>query len=100
MVDVVSFRNGALVDQLGRPAAVAARFTPSVIGGGLRLDSTDVSIRLGRLKMRIPAPFAPRIRLVEEHTGDRQRVSLTVMAPFVGIIYEYSGHFSYSVAPE
>lgn len=100
MRDEVSFRGGTLVDRLGNPAAVAARFRATVVDGTLELDSTSVAVRFGNIKLQLPRALAPRIRLSERRENGYQRISLTVLAPLIGVIYKYSGHFTYSVVPE
>ncbi|MFD5215878.1 DUF4166 domain-containing protein [Microbacterium sp. NPDC058345] len=100
MRDVVSARaNGTVVDQLGEPPIVAAAFRVSVEGGALRLHSTAVGIRLGRLRVRMPKAIAPVIRLREsfDDAARRQRVELSVDVPGLGRVYEYDGTFAYRV---
>jgi len=89
--------HGMLVDRLGEPPVLAAAFDADVDAGSLRLRSTALGIRLGGLRIRLPKPVAPVIRLcesIDESTG-RQRVELTVDAPLLGRIYEYDGTFTY-----
>lgn len=99
---VVVTTGGVLADELGEPGTVRAAFDLSVEGGRLLLRSTAVGLRIGRLRIRIPAPLAPRIRLTEgvvPATG-RQRVEVTIDLPLLGRIYEYAGEFSYRVEEE
>lgn len=84
-----------LVDALGERGRLEARLRAAPVDGRLELTSTATALRIGRT--RIPIPFAPRVRLVEERDGDRQRVTLTLTAPLVGRIYEYGGAFTYRV---
>ena len=84
-----------LVDALGTKRRLEARLDAAPVQGRLELRSTGTALRLGRL--RIPIPFAPRVRLVERRDGDRQRVELTLTAPIVGRIYEYAGSFDYRI---
>ncbi|AZS47949.1 MULTISPECIES: DUF4166 domain-containing protein [Microbacterium] len=92
-------RHGRVVDELGEPGLVAACFDVEVHQGALHLVSRAVGLRLGRLRMRIPAPIAPLIRLTERFDDalDRQRMALTVDAPFLGRVYEYRGDFTYRI---
>lgn len=93
---------GRLVDELGSPGTVVASFTAHADDGALVLRSTAVGLRLGRLRLRIPRPFAPVVRLRESHErpGARQRVELALRLPLIGVVYEYSGTFTYRIEKE
>lgn len=100
MRDAVALtRHGRVVDELGEPGVIAACFDVSVHEGALRLTSSAVGIRLGHLRVRIPSPIAPVVRLTERFDDalDRQRVTLTVDAPLIGRVYEYRGDFTYRI---
>lgn len=100
MRDAVALtRHGRVVDELGEPGLVAACFDVEVQEGALRLTSRAVGVRLGRLRLRIPRPLAPIVRLTErfDDAEERQRVALTVDAPVVGRLYEYRGDFRYRI---
>lgn len=100
MRDAVSLRApGRVVDRLGAPETVAALFDVDVVHGALTLRSVAVGIRWGRLRLRLPRPLAPRIRLTESYDAAavRQRVELTIDVPVLGRIYEYSGTFTYRI---
>lgn len=56
-------RHGSVVDELGEPALVAARFDLDVEAGALTMTSTAVGLRLPRMRLRITGPLAPVIRL-------------------------------------
>jgi hypothetical protein len=84
-----------LVDALGTHGRLEARLTVEPVEGRLQLTSLGTDLRLGR--RRIPIPFAPVVRLVEQRHEDRQRVTLTLTAPLIGVIYAYRGSFSYRV---
>lgn len=84
-----------LVDALGTTGRLEARLAVEPVEGRLQLTSTGTDLRLGR--HRIPIPFAPRLRLVEQRHEDRQRVTLTLTAPLIGVIYAYRGSFIYRV---
>ncbi|MGV3711986.1 DUF4166 domain-containing protein [Pseudolysinimonas sp.] len=86
-----------LVDALGTRGWIEARLQADAVDGRLELTSTGTDLRLGRT--RIPIPFAPRVRLTEQRHEDRQRVTLTLTAPVVGLIYTYRGSFTYRVEP-
>jgi len=100
MRDAVGVRpHGALVDQLGEPSVLAAAFDARVDAGALRLRSTAIGIRLGRVRIRLPRVIAPVIRLREsiDEASGRQRVQLSVDMPLLGRIYEYDGTFTYRI---
>lgn len=99
MVDEIRADRGAIVDTLGRPSRIAARFDAAVVDGGLRLTSTSVVVLLGRMRIRVPAPVAPRVTLTERYDDDRdvQLVSISLHQPLIGKVYEYAGSFRYSV---
>lgn len=102
---VVLSGHGRVVDELGEPGLLAACFDVAVEGGALTLRSRAVGLRWGRLRLRIPRPFAPVVRLTERYDDarGRQRVDLVVDAPLIGRVYEYHGDFVYRVertAPE
>lgn len=100
MRDAVALtRHGRVVDELGEPGMIAACFDIDVQGGALTLTSRAVGIRLGRTRIRVPRLLSPIVRLTErfdDMTG-RQHVDLTITAPVIGRIYEYSGDFSYRI---
>ncbi|GAA3670394.1 DUF4166 domain-containing protein [Microbacterium marinilacus] len=99
MTDAVGLSpRGALVDTLGRSGAVAARFRVDVVDGALVLTSERVGVRFGGLRLRIPRPISPRIRLVERFDGV-QHVDVEIEMPVIGRVYEYSGSFTYEVLP-
>lgn len=99
---VTALPRGAVVDQLGDPAMIAASFRVRVDAGALHLRSTSVGIRLGALQIRLPRRIAPVIRLRESYDDEagRQRVELTVDAPLIGRVYEYDGEFVYRIVGE
>ncbi|QEA30262.1 MULTISPECIES: DUF4166 domain-containing protein [Microbacterium] len=102
MRDAVALtQRGRVVDELGEPGLIAACFDVETKDGALRLTSTAVGVRLGRLRLRIPRLISPTVRLTERFDDalDRQRVSLTVHVPLIGRVYEYRGHFHYRVEP-
>jgi len=107
MVDAITAEPDGLVDHLGRHGRVSALLRTEVDAAGpdagaLRLVSTRVSFRaLGR-EVRLPAPIAPRVTLVErfDDEADVQRVSLVLRAPLIGTLYRYEGAFRYEIAPD
>lgn len=99
MVDEIGVVAGAIVDRLGRPERIVARFEARVVDGGLRLSSTAVGVRFGRVRIRIPRFAAPRVELSERFDAERdvQRVSIVVEVPLIGRLYEYAGDFRYEI---
>ena len=101
MADSVSFAaaSGRVVDRIGCPTTAVASFDVEVRDGGLLLTSRRIGLMLGRLRVRVPRPFAPVVRLGERRdpVSGLQRVELTIDAPLVGRIYGYRGHFAYGV---
>lgn len=103
MKDSVSARpGGRVVDQIGEPIALAVAFDVGVDEHGLTLRSTAVGVRLAGWRVRLPRLIAPVVRLREsaEKQAGVQRVELTVDAPLIGRLYEYSGTFTFRIERE
>ena len=102
MTDVVRWRRGHLVDALGADGDVRIAFRAAVVDGALELHSTATNVRVLGVRLRIPSPMAPRVRLVErfDEGAGRQRVHVTVDVPVIGRVYEYAGSFTYELRPE
>jgi len=99
MVDAITAGADGLVDHLGAKRRFSARFAARAVDGALLLDSTAVSVRIGRVRVRIPRWVAPRIALTErmdDVTGE-QNVAVTIDLPIVGRVYEYAGSFRYEI---
>lgn len=94
--------SGRLVDALGEPMAVSASFDAHVADGAVRLRSRAVGLRVGSLRIRVPAILSPVVRLREAHdaVAGAQRVDVTIDAPLLGRVYEYSGTFTYRIEEE
>lgn len=102
MHDMV-FRSGRhVVDQLGTPPVIAAKFTVDVDQGALTLASTSVQMRFAWLRIRIPACFAPVVRLRErfDETTAQHHVNLSISGPLIGRWYTYHGSFDYRLEPD
>lgn len=100
MRDAVALtRHGRIVDELGEPGVVAACFDVDIDDGALRLTSRAIGIRLWRLRLRVPRLVSPVVRLTErfDDADERQHVALTIDAPIIGRVYEYSGSFRYRI---
>lgn len=98
MVDAVSIDGGRLVDRLGRRGTVHAHLEAWVDAGALELRSTSTRV----LGIPIPRAVAPTMRLTERWDDGtaRQYVALTLDAPLLGRLYEYSGSFTYEIHEE
>ncbi|MFT4258569.1 DUF4166 domain-containing protein [Microbacterium sp.] len=96
---VAATRHGRVVDEIGEPGLIAACLDVDVQDGALVMTSRAVGIRLGSLRLRVPRPLAPVVRVRErfDDDTDRQRVELTIDAPFIGRVYEYAGSFRYRI---
>lgn len=99
MVDAITADAGNLVDFLGRSRRLEARLEATVSDGALQLRSTSLAVRVGPWRMRLPRALSPRVNLVErfDDGSGRQHVSVTIDAPLVGRLYEYSGSFHYEI---
>jgi len=109
MVDAITAENpgrDGLTDHLGLDRRFRIRLRSTVLRGELHLDSTAVEVRIGRQHFRLPGALAPRLALVERYDDaarggeGAQRVTVTVVAPVVGLLYQYTGAFTYEVRPE
>lgn len=102
MIDEIQVEDGTLIDRLGVPPRVEARFAVTVRDGGLRLRSSAVWLLLGSARLRIPRFIAPVVVLTErwDEQDERQLVSIVVSAPGMGRIYQYSGRFRYEIAAQ
>ena len=99
MIDAITAERGGLVDHPGRSRRLASRLSGTVVDGRLTLVSTVLTVRLGRVRLRVPRAIAPTVALVERFdvADGRQHVALEVRAPLIGRVYEYSGSFSYRI---
>ena len=95
MTDAVTYRDGALVDRLGRHGRVVVTLHAVVVDRALEVRSSRVAIA----GVRVPGFIAPRVHLIErfDEAADLQHVSLTLTSPVLGRIYEYAGSFHYSI---
>lgn len=99
MVDAITTGSDGLVDHLGSKRRFSARFAARAVDSALLLDSTAVSVRIGRAWVQLPRFLAPRIALTEridDATGE-QNVAVTIELPIVGRVYEYAGSFRYEI---
>jgi hypothetical protein len=100
MTDRIMFTRNGLRQRLGTGERIVAELHVDPDDGGLRISSGRVGIRMLGLRWSLPATWAPRVVVHERTLPDgRQHVALTLDAPLVGRLYEYSGAFSYRVEP-
>lgn len=92
----------SVVDRLGDPHTVSARFTAEVKNGALSMTSVQAGLRWGHLRIRLPRWCAPVVHLTEAYdpVSGLQRITLTLSAPVIGRMYEYRGHFAYGIVKE
>jgi hypothetical protein len=94
MVDRMSVIDGRLVDELGFHRRYRAELTANVIGGALMMRSRRMTLRIGRARIPIPGPLVVLTERWDDEV-DRQHVTVSIVAPVVGLIYEYEGYFDY-----
>ncbi|MDX2377890.1 DUF4166 domain-containing protein [Microbacterium sp. LRZ72] len=96
MVDSMRVDDELLIDRVGRRGEFEVHLALSVVDGRLRMTSQRLALRLGRLRVPLPAWATLVLEESAAAPGDRcQHVELTVNAPVVGEIYGYSGAFTY-----
>ncbi|WP_221586291.1 DUF4166 domain-containing protein [Microbacterium sp. G2-8] len=93
---------GTLTNLLGDARRVEIRLRCTATAEGhLRLASDRCWVRLGRLRIRLPAAFAVRVEVedgFDDATG-RQTVRAHARNPIVGTVLEYRGSFTWHVEP-
>ncbi|MCU1479635.1 MAG: hypothetical protein JWQ19_421 [Subtercola sp.] len=102
MTDAITATEHGLVDYLGWHHRLEARLAATVVDGALHLRSTGLHVHFGYVTIAVPRVVAPHVELVErfDDTDERQHVSVRIVAPLLGTVYEYSGTFVYSVEPD
>jgi hypothetical protein len=76
-----------------RAGPLELRFRLSVEGGALVYTQAGAGLRLGRLRVPLPRPLAPRVEARERGAGDGEDVNVYVRAcaPLVGPLLSYEG---------
>ncbi|MCU1475861.1 MAG: hypothetical protein JWQ64_554 [Subtercola sp.] len=102
MLDAITATEHGLVDYLGRHRRLAAHLIANIPDGELHLTSTSLRLHLGRAHFAIPRVIAPRVQLTErfDEADGRQHVSVRIVAPVIGTVYEYGGSFTYDILPD
>jgi Domain of unknown function (DUF4166) len=82
---------GPLLAERAGPFETFFRLTAE--GGALAYRSEGVSLRAGRLSLRLPRRLAPRVEARERacEDGGGVQVSVRVTSPLVGLLIEYEG---------
>jgi len=95
MIDLMSLRGGVLHDELGARRRYGVRLEARVENTALRLRSVRMWMRLGGIRVPVPAT----VELTERWDDEvgRQHVSVSISAAVVGRVYEYAGYFDYEV---
>lgn len=93
MTDMVVTGRHGLEDRLGRHGWVVARLETVVGDNGLTLRSTGVRV----LGVPLPRFLSPVVTVRERASGGKRHVALTLDAPLLGRLYEYSGTFTYRI---
>ncbi|NYE96465.1 hypothetical protein FHU41_002715 [Psychromicrobium silvestre] len=102
MVDAITAeRDGTLSDYLGHNGRLIVALNPTSEQGGLVLSSKTLWLRLFGRKLRIPTAIAPKVCISERFDSEsgQQQVSMRLEQPQLGLLYEYSGRFSYRIVP-
>jgi len=97
MLDEMRIVDGALHDFLGRRGGLEVALGLDVVDGALRMTSTRLWVRLGRL--RLPLPPIATLTLTEQSVPNGQRVDVTLSSPVIGEWFVYRGTFTYELYP-
>ncbi|MFJ4225637.1 DUF4166 domain-containing protein [Microbacterium sp. NPDC089695] len=103
MPDVVELtRDGVLRNEIGPRRTVVTTFDIDVHDEAVVLTIRRVGLRFGPIRLTAPAFLRPRIGLVERWDDERERhhVAMTIDAPLLGRVYEYTGFFEYTIESE
>lgn len=103
MPDTVALgENRVLRNEIGPHRTVVTTFDLDVHDGAVVLTIRRVGMRFGRLRIAAPRFLRPRIGLVERWDDGRQQhhVNMTIDAPLLGRVYEYTGYFDYVIESE
>lgn len=103
MPDTVALgENRILRNEIGPHRTVVTTFDLDVQDGAVVLTIRRVGTRFGRVRIAAPRLLRPRIGLVERWDDGRQQhhVNMTIDAPLLGRVYEYTGYFDYVIESE
>lgn len=93
MRDEMTVVDGSLRDRLD---LFEVELLMDVVAGSLRMRSRRQWVRLGALRLRVPAIVT--ISLTEQAEDDHQRVDVRMTAPVLGEVFRYAGIFSYALS--
>jgi len=93
MRDEMTVVDGTLRDRLD---VLEVELLLDVAAGSLRMHSRRQWVRLGRLRVRVPAIVT--VTLTEQAEGDHQRVDVRMTAPVLGEVFRYAGTFDYAIS--
>ncbi len=98
MADTLRVVDGRLLDRIGIRGEFEVELALQVSGGGLRMESRALALRV--FGLRLPLPGIVRVALREDAREDgTQAVDVRITAPLFGEIYGYSGTFTYALRP-
>ncbi|MFF7293362.1 DUF4166 domain-containing protein [Microbacterium sp. NPDC008134] len=103
MPDIVTLgSNRILRNEIGPRRTVVTTFDIDVVDGAVELRIRQVGMRFGRLRIAAPRLLRPSIGLIERWDEERQQhhVNMTIDAPLLGRVYEYTGYFDYAIESE
>lgn len=94
--------SGILRDEVGRGGVVVTTFDIAVRDGTLVLSSRRVGVRIGGIRIPVPAFLSPTVSLVErwDEASRRHHVDMSIDAPVLGRVYGYTGFFEYAIREE
>ena len=94
MRDTVTVIDGRLIERVGTRGRLELALEVAIADDGMRLVSRGLSLRLGSL--RVPLPAFARVTVDERAAADGQHVDVRVRSPLVGEIFRYTGTFTYT----
>lgn len=101
MRDVMHVDGDTIVERLGRGGTLEVVLRASVRGGGMRLESTRLALRIRG--WRLPLPRVARVVVDERDDTDEpgcQRVDVRVAVALVGEVFRYTGGFGYRIVTD
>lgn len=99
MVDVMTVRDGRLIDRVGRGGLLEVALETAVHEGGLQLTSTSLALRIRRLRVPLPRFATLTVHERTSHDGNRQHVDARLDLAGLGEAFRYTGDFVYRLVP-
>lgn len=103
MTDTVTLLPGRVLrTEIGPRRTVVCTFDIAARDGAVVLTVRRVGLRFGGLRVAVPPALGIRLGLVERWDTERERhhVNMTIDAPLLGRVYEYTGFFEYAIESE